>query len=260
MTGQYGSTCESAYRGVLLTNSRRTVILQDEISFSSPTTLTWVLNLVGGITISADGKSLTSEMWEGTEKKTIRLTMLTDDESLRFRWLKSNETILDDTITKTNSGMSLACDPEPRVVIEASDVTEFNVAVVFDLLGHKDEAVGYSYLPMNEWTTSDDGWLNEENADIIYPGNQPTYKYKASHFAKANRDLAAANGDLLKIGQILADTAIYFTDYNKNDPTVIQLINEYNKYRNRYNYEVSKINREFMDAMHVASPVVSDED
>ena len=83
---------------------------------------------------------------------------------------------------------------------------------------------------------------------------------KASHFAKANRDLAAANGDLLKIGQILANTAIYFTDYNKNDPTVIQLINEYNKYRNRYNYEVSKINREFMDAMHVASPVVSDED
>ena len=85
-------------------------------------------------------------MWDGSEKIAIRLTMLTDDESLRFRWLGSNETILDDTVTKTNSGMSLACDPESRVVIEATDVTEFNVAVVFDLLGHKDEAVGYSYL------------------------------------------------------------------------------------------------------------------
>ena len=260
MTKQYGSTCESAYRGVLLTNSRRTVILQDEISFSSPTTLTWVLNLVGGITISPDGKSLTSEMWDGSEKIAIRLTMLTDDESLRFRWLGSNETILDDTVTKTNSGMSLACDPESRVVIEATDVTEFNVAVVFDLLGHKDEAVGYSYLSMNEWTTCDDEWLNEANSGIVYPGTDTTYKYKASHFAKANRDLAAADGDLLKIGRILADTAIYFSDYNKNDPTVIELIKEYNKYRNRYNYEVSKINREFMDAMHVASPVVSDED
>ncbi len=260
MTKQYGSTCESAYRGVLLTNSRRTVILQDEISFSSPTTLTWVLNLAGGISISPDGKSLTSEMWEDGTKTAIRLTMLTDDESLRFRRLGSNETVLDDTVTKNNSGMSLACDPESRVVIEATDVTEFNVAVVFDLLGHKDEAVGYSYLPMSEWTTTDDEWLDEANSDIVYPGNQPTYKYKASDFARANRDLAAADGDFAKIGKILSETAIYFTDYNKNDPTVIELVKEYNKYRNRYNYEVSKINQEFMDAMHVVSPVIDDEE
>ena len=260
MTKQYGSTCTGAYRGVLLTNSRRTVILQDEISFSSPTTLTWVLNLIGGITISPDGRSLTSERWEDGKKTEIRLTLISDDESLRFRRLGSNETVLDDTVTQNNSGMSLACNPEPRVVIEASNVMEFNVAVVFDLLNHKDEAIGYSYVQMKEWTTSTDEWLDEANSGIVYPGDKPVYKYKASDFARANRDLAAADGDLLKIGKILSETAIYFTDYDKNNPTVIELVKEYDEYRNRYNYEISKINAEFMNAMSVASPVLEDED
>ena len=260
MTKQYGSTCTGAYRGVLLTNSRRTVILQDEIAFSSPTTLTWVLNLTGTINLSKDGKTLTSVMWNNGEKKTLRLTMLTDDDSLRFRVLNSTETVLPDTVTKTNSGLALACDTEQRVVIEATDVTSFDVAVVFDLIGHADEAVGYSYVQMKEWTTSSDEWLDEANSGIIYPGDMPTYKYKASDFARANRNLAAADGDLLKIGQILSDTAIFFTDYDKNNPTVIELVKEYNKYRNRYNYEISKINAEFMNAMHVASPVIEDEE
>ena len=41
---------------------------------------------------------------------------------------------------------------------------------------------------------------------------------------------------------------------------MIELVKEYNKYRNRYNYEISKINAEFMNAMHVASPVIEDEE
>ena len=67
-------------------------------------------------------------------------------------------------------------------------------------------------------------------------------------------------GDLLKIGKILSETAIYFTDYDKNNPTVIELVKEYKEYRNRYNYEISKINAEFMNAMSVAFPVLEDED
>ena len=248
MKTQYGSTCESAYRGVLMTNSRRTVVLQDEINFSSPTSLTWVLNLMGNIEISNDGRSLTSTVWEnGHPKTTIRLTMLTDDESLTFRRLKNGETVLSNTITKENSGQPLACDTEQRVVIEANNVTNFNVAVVFDILKHKDEAVGYEKLPMSEWTTSDDEWLNDANADIIYPGEEPIYKYQASHFARANSDLAKANGDFAKIGEILAKTAVYLTDYDKKNPTVMKEVEQYLQYLKRYNYEVDKINQAFKD-------------
>ena len=254
MKGQYGSTCTTGYRGVLMTNSRRTVVLQDEISFSSPTTLTWVLNLVGSVKISSDGKSLTSISWLNGEKKVIRLTMLTDDDSLRFRKLGSQETVLDGTITKTGDNQPLACDPEARVVIEATDVIEFNVAVVFDLLLHEDEAVGYSKVGMADWTTSDDEWLNEANSGVAYPGSKPTYKYQASHFAKANQRLAAAAGDLVATQAILMETSVYFTDYDPENETIKELIKEYYTYRNRYNYEISKLNSAFMSTMGMIVP------
>ena len=248
MKTQYGSTCTSAYRGVLMTNSRRTVVLQDEITFSSPTTLTWILNLVGFVEISSDGKTLTSTYYDdNNEKKVIRLSMLTDDDSLTFRKLKANETVLDSTYTQYKTGDSRACDTEPRIVIEAKNVTNFNVAVVFEMITHKDEVVGYEKVPMAEWTTRNGDWIDEANKDIVYPGKEPTYKYQASHFARANADLAKAEGDFAKIGQILATTSVYLTDYDKNNATVADLVEQYMQYVKRYNYEVERINSAFMD-------------
>jgi hypothetical protein len=100
---------------------------------------------------------------------------------------------------------------------------------------------------MAEWTTCTDEWVNEANKDIIYPGQEPTYKYKASHFARANADLAKAEGDFAKIGQILATTSVYLTDYDKNNDTVKSLVEQYMQYVKRYNYEVERINAAFMD-------------
>ena len=247
MKGQYGSTCTSAYRGVLMTNSRRTVVLQDEIKFSSATSLTWVLNLQGQMEISKDGKTVTTFVWDGNEKKTLRVTLITDDDTLRFRKLKTYETVLSSTKTKENSGDSRACDPESRIVIEANDVTDFNVAVVFEMLGHKDEVVTYEKIPMSEWTTRNGDWIDEANKDIIYPGQEPVYKYQASHFARANADLKKAGEDFAKVGQILSETLIYLTDYDKKNATVISLVEEYMQYVKRYNYEVEKVNNAFMD-------------
>ena len=247
MKGQYGSTCTSAYRGVLMTNSRRTVVLQDEIKFSSATSLTWVLNLQGQMEISKDGKTVTTFVWDGNEKKTLRVTLITDDDTLRFRKLKTYETVLSSTKTKENSGDSRACDPESRIVIEANDVTDFNVAVVFEMLGHKDEVVTYEKIPMAEWTTRNGDWIDEANKDIIYPGQEPVYKYQASHFARANADLKKAGEDFVKVGQILSETLIYLTDYDKKNATVVSLVEEYMQYVKRYNYEVEKVNNAFMD-------------
>ena len=249
MKGQYGSTCTSAYRGVLMTNSRRSVVLQDEITFSSPTTLTWILNLASDrVDLSNDGKTLTAVKWVGKEEKTIRLSLLTDDENLKFRKLKIHETVFDNTYTEYKTGDPRACNTEPRIVIEAENVTNFNVAVVFEMIGHKDEVVGYEKVPMSEWTTCDDEWINEANKDIIYPGQEPTYKYQASDFARANDELLKAGTDYEKIGEILARTLVYLTDYDKNSDALKSLVTQYTQYVKRYNYEVERINAAFMDA------------
>ena len=249
MTSQYGSTCTSAKRGVLMTNSRRTVVLQDEISFNSPTSLTWVLNLQGEILISDDGKTIISNYWENGIKHTMRVTMLTDDESLSFRRLGRYETVLSNTITKENSGQELACDPEQRVVIEANNVTDFNVGVVFDILKHPDEVVGYEKVNMSEWTTCNDDWINEANSGIEYPTPTPKFKYNASHFAKANSRLSTAIESMnwVEVASIIEETSIYLTDFDIDDNNVYQLYRQYLLFVQRYNLEVDKINQEFED-------------
>ena len=129
----------------------------------------------------------------------------------------------------------------------SNDVTNFNVAVVFEMLGHKDEVVTYEKMPMSEWTTRNGDWIEEANKDIVYPGQEPTYKYQASHFAGANRDLKNAGDDFGKIGEILSRTIIYLTDYDKKNSTVVEQVEQYMQYVKRYNYEVEKMNAAFMD-------------
>ena len=247
MTGQYGSTCTSAYRGVLMTNSRKTVVLQDEISFSSPTSLTWILNLAGNIAIIDDGKTIISRHGVGANMKTLRITMLTDDDSLRFEKMGQYSTVLSSTITKTGTGIYGTCDPEQRVVINANNVTDFNVGVVFELIDFEEQIVGYSKVPMAEWTTTDSRWLDDANAELT-PEEKPTYKYNASHFAYAIAQFEAAGDDWKRYQQIIGDTLVYLTDYDPEDKTVARLVRDYDLYLSVYNLYVKQVNQEFANA------------
>lgn len=254
MKGQYGSTCTSAYRGVLMTNSRETVILQDEISFSSPTSLTWVLNLAGYIRIIDEGKTIITHTWKNGEKITLRVTLLSEDDSLKFRKLGTYETVLSNTITKENSGRYGTCNPEQRVVIEANNVTDFNVGVVFELIEDERQVVGYSKVPMEEWTTCTDEWLDEANEGILNPDDEPkpTYKYGVDFFLYAVRSFESAGNDYKKYADIINETSVYLTDYDPNNKTIQKLVGEYKLYVAKYNLEVERIiekaNNSFMEA------------
>ena len=253
MTTQYGSTCISGYRGVLMTNSRKTVVLQDEISFSSPTSLTWVLNLVGSMQIIDDGKTIITTYSDGAERKTLRATLLTSDSSLKFEKAKSNETVLSNTITKDNSGIYGTCNPEARVFIRGNNVTEFNVAVVFELLDFKEQAVGYTSVPMAEWTTTDSEWLDNLNAELA-PAEKPVYKYNASHFAYAIAQFKAAGDDWKKYQEIIMDTIVYLTSYDPNDSSLAKMVKEYDLYVSVYNLYVKQVNKEFSDILIAVMP------
>ena len=253
MTVQYGSTCTSAYRGVLMTNSRKTVVLQDEISFSSPTSLTWVLNLVGNIVISEDGKTVTAGYGLNSGRKTLRITMLTDDESLRFTRMNSKETVLENTITKSGGGGYGTCDPEQRIVIKADDVTEFNVGVVFELLDFEEQVVGYSMQPMAEWTTSDSEWLDSAN-EAARPPERPVYQYNASHFAYAIDQFKAAGSDWKRYQEIIGDTIVYLTSYDPDDATIARMVRDYDLYLSVYNLHVQDLNKEFEEIFTSVMP------
>ncbi len=251
MTSQYGSTCISGQRGVLMTNSRRTVVLQDEITFSEPTSLTWVLNLIGTVQISDDGRTLVSKYAVEGEEVKLRATLITDDENLKFSHAGIYETVLDSTVTRENSGMELAENPERRVFIKADGVTDFNVAVVFQIERHKDEVTEYEMVPMNEWTTADGAWIDDANSDIDY--TVKTYPYGASDFARAIDRYNAADSWAEK-GKVLRETAKYLSDYDKTNPNVTQYADVYISLVNRYNYEIEKVNQQFNDIFFFAKP------
>ena len=247
MRPSYGSKCTSATRGLLYTNSRSTVVLQDDISFSTATNLTWVLALQNFLEISEDGRTAYARKYVGDEPVTLRLTLLSEDESLKFRVSGQNETLLPDTVAAHNTDNPKATATQRRLLIEANGVTSFNVAVVFDIIRDNAEVVGYSYTDVDDWAAVSDAWVKEANKDIVYPGQEPTYKYQASHFAGANRDLKNAGDDFGKIGEILGRTIIYLTDYDKKNSTVLEQVEQYMQYVKRYNYEVEKMNAAFMD-------------
>ncbi len=248
MTVQYGSTCTSGYRGVLLTNSRSTVVLQDEITFSSPTSLTSILNLAHNIRMSADGRTVNSITYINGEKRELRVTLLSDNKDLKFTFMYDpSVTIFDSTVTKQNSGNDMALTPVQRIVINADNVTEYKVALVFELIGHEDEIVGYEYAPMAQWTTSSDEWVKEANKDIVYEEDKVKPKYVLSDFIKANMALAAAveSGDDAALVRIVRETYIYTTDYDSNNKNVMAAVKEYMNYVVRYSYITRGFNAAF---------------
>ena len=258
MTTEYGDGCISGKRGVLLTNSRTTVVLQDEISFSEPTDLTWLLNLQYGITISEDGRSAVVRGPDMNNKQVdMRVTLISDNPDLKFRKMTNAvnsitgkiETVFPGTYTKTNNNDERAKDPVQRLAIEANGVTDFNVAVVFQILAHEDEIVPYTYTAMDSWVTDTDEWVKEANKDIDYDGSEiiPMTPYKKLYTANERLAAAYGSGDIALVGSILRETAALLRNYDQNNPSVSAEAARYRGYRRQYNLLLRAANESLKD-------------
>ncbi len=71
-TSVYGGYASSAYRGMLLTNDRRTLVIQDEVEFLSPETAYWVGHTEQQVILSVDGTA--AYMTDG--RTVIRVTIM----------------------------------------------------------------------------------------------------------------------------------------------------------------------------------------
>ena len=254
MKTEYGSSCISGKRGVLLTNSRNTVVLQDEISFSSATDLTWILNIniQNYQNISEDGKTIRVKGLDKDGKiVTLRMTLITDNDELKFRKMGAYETVFSDTYTKTGNNDTRAKDPVPRICIEANGVTSFNVAVVFQIEEHVEEIVPYNYTNMDNWRTETDAWVKEANKDINYAGTPVYPETKLGTFKSINGKLEAAfsAGDYNEVGELLWETREYLLNYNDSNAEVAEQARKYRLYRQRYNEILRALNNAFKDLL-----------
>ena len=160
-TGAYSASYVSrAFRGLLVTNDRKTVVLQDEVSFVNAQSVFWVVHTAHSIYIDPTTSRtayITATAADG-RAYTLRASIITPSTDLKFTTLKSE--LIDKTLPATADGSpSYKRDKINRLAISIggegtfSGVGSFNVSVVFEMVeGRNDKTpVGYEWAMMNTW-------------------------------------------------------------------------------------------------------------
>ena len=168
-TSVYPSTVTSSTRGMLFTNSRSTVIIQDELRASSPVSFYWfghVSQRVSRITYSEDGREAYLEARSdvtGNFQK-LRVTLLSDDTRLRFKTMTAYDLVLgNDDISQAITYTSEQVDSlggasedsrfgQQKLAIEISNITSLRLAVVIeDITDYDGKELGYTLVNMSSW-------------------------------------------------------------------------------------------------------------
>ena len=243
MTAQYGSTCTSGTRGLLFTNARRTVIVQDEITFSSPTSLTWIAtpNLSGStLTFSEDGRTAYFTYYDTSGKRhCFRATLLSSDKSLKFETVEEKQ--LAYTIVKSEATPTVSA-PQKRLAVKADDVTSFDVAVVFDLVSKKDDVVGYRKCAIEDWEITDDEWLNKAQKE--YEQSKPNHVYGTGDLVAALKDIKNA-ATLAERYRLIGESYVIYLDMDSENETALKYMKEYKTYLDEINAMVREANAAF---------------
>ena len=180
MLSAYGAELvNDAKRGMLFTNDRTTVVLQDEMQLKAFGNLYWIAHINRGVRVEIDpndskvvylssDKVVYDENGAAvrTDTFTIRLTLLTANQKLRFEKTDAYTTFLDGTYKTDRTTMGGAETEYDRngytkLYIKLENVISVNMAVVIEditeaaadgtLTADKTKDVGYEIVPMREW-------------------------------------------------------------------------------------------------------------
>jgi hypothetical protein len=177
-SGAYGEYVNYARRGILMTNSKYTTVVQDEISFKGVQSAVWIGHTSAAITIGQGGREAFLHTYIDAKRVTLRASILSDNPNLKFESIKAGVdegSFLLSTTNRPNYSTDRGGQPEyvrtgyRRLIIRAENVTEFNCAVVFEIVGRnqEDAPIDYEFTNMEEWTIAKRDHNYE--ADITLP-------------------------------------------------------------------------------------------
>lgn len=168
MSTSYASHVVSGQRGLLFTNSRSTVVIQDEYVFNGAKTAYWfghyqvAPGYVDNVIISADGR--TAFMISGDD--IIRVSIVSENKDLTFEIMDTYTYVLNTTKRTDRDNMGLPNteynrDTYSKLAIKCENVTELNLAVVIEEVSGYQIGSSYEYTPIDEWN------LKSDNSSII---------------------------------------------------------------------------------------------
>ncbi len=158
-TEVYLNFASHARRGLLVTNDRETVVIQDEMSFTKIQTVYWVAHTAAKIELDESEKvAYLTAMGPDGQEYTLRATLVTNTKSFKFTILQAEGQLLSSTNSKGYSE-SMGGQPEygrngiQRLAVQGDTALSFNVSVVFEIVESKDDTkpVGYKWTTMNMW-------------------------------------------------------------------------------------------------------------
>ena len=167
-TPVYAGFANFARRGMMLTNDRKTLVIQDEIALDGVQTLYWFAHFdITNITYEIAGNGRTMYLyWMKNNQviQTLRLSIISRNAYEKFTVTTAGETEEDRLLKGDNGTVDYAfsqangaLDKEKprnllrRIAIKAHTNT-MQMAVCIELIESKNDPVGYSYLiPMENW-------------------------------------------------------------------------------------------------------------
>lgn len=177
-TEVYGDVCISAKRGLLLTNDRKTMVIQDEVQFNTMISTVWIghmqvsngaFNGVRNVEIDTYNPKvayLTARSKTSGEDVTLRLTITSGNIGARFELLDAgiNDYIMPKTTRPSDyAGMS-GVSPEvsrtgyKRLVVRLGLTKVLKLSVTMELVDLDAELeVGYKHTEMTKWKPTADG-------------------------------------------------------------------------------------------------------
>ena len=152
-TAVYAGTATYANRGVLFTNDRKTVVLQDEFTFVKVQSLAWVLHTKSNVSLEDNGRTVyLTDTDENGDQRTIRLSLVSLRPDFQFTIRTTSENLLTNTIKSVTGEPQYNRDDYTRITIESTTIS-FDVAVVFEIIDDikNPPPVAYEWTEMSEW-------------------------------------------------------------------------------------------------------------
>ncbi len=192
-TDVYSGAVNVATRGLLFTNDRTTVVVQDYLSFSKVTSCAWVVHTAASnIMLSTDEKTAFIEQEIDGVKYYLRASLVTESTTLKFSVSDAYKTLLSSTRTSTSNEDSyrdeLSRDGYKKLYINCKDAISFECAVVFEMISSVASVmpVQYNYTSFDSWNENllTDTYVapevNEYQRTTPFPDDIITYTAKAA--------------------------------------------------------------------------------
>lgn len=176
-TSAYGSNISTAIRGLLVTNDRQTVVLQDEITRNAAGALLWVAQTCQEIILDETGYTayLINTDEEGNQK-ILRASLITSLEDIGFSVIESDDTQL--SLTKDYDSTQRPLDENlKRLAIDVDSAISLTIAVVFEIVEstQSDLPVAYEWKNLADWSS----YFNKVEEEVVVPKYEAdTSKYE----------------------------------------------------------------------------------